>query len=85
MFSTEELGNSCDQGIGKGGKPNNKGKLPLHHTRRSLASYPQRTFDSVEKPLCFYAEGSKENEEGARNQVCLEILSGYAFPQTNPQ
>ena len=30
VFSTEELGNSCGQGIGKGGKGgNNEGKRPL--------------------------------------------------------
>lgn len=29
VFSTKELGNSCVQGIGKGGKPNNDGKPPL--------------------------------------------------------
>ena len=29
VFSTGELGNSCGQGIGKGGKANNEGKRPL--------------------------------------------------------
>ena len=29
VFSTAELGNSCGQGIGRGGKANNEGKQPL--------------------------------------------------------
>lgn len=33
MFSTKELGNSCGHGIGKGGKPNNEGKLPLNQQK----------------------------------------------------
>ena len=33
VFSTKELGNSCGQGIGKGGKPNNEGKLPLNQQK----------------------------------------------------
>ena len=49
MFSTEELGNSYGQGIGKGGKGNNEGKWPL--VQQKVNSCKRK--ESLQKSLSF--------------------------------